>query len=524
MSRHAAAVAQARKLVTRVSTWVDAKTHDFIKMRPPASGADGDDVLVAGSAQDMVSFDVVPSAHVPQPALVTGAQLRDFQFLGLAFLADRFQRGLGCILADEMGLGKTLQSIAFLTHILKTAPGCADLGPALVVVPLSMLDTWSSELARFAPALTQRRLAGDKAAREQVMAEINTSRRRARSDRAAAAGSPAPLTTAQLSRAGVGDVLLITYENVLQELEFLQRLEFGCLVVDEAHRLKNHESALHRTLLGELKCGPVVLLTGTPSQNNLAELWALLHFVAPQVFAEAKTREPFLAAFAPLKSGPGGAGTSSMEDSSSSAASSPAASASAVPALAAAIRAILSLFMLRRTKASVNLKLPPKHETLVVCGLTPLQRRYYRDVITHNAAALASASPAASCLTNVLASLRKAVNHPYLFPGAEPEPFVEGDHLWQASDKLAFLEALLPVLREKGRRVLVFSTSTATLDILQDYLTYRCVGDLVLPRFCCYDCDSLYWFYPPRLFPHPLLAGATSGSVWTGPCVERSAS
>ena len=126
--------------------------------------------------------------------------------------------------------------------------------------------------------------------------------------------------------------------------------------------------------------------------------------------------------------------------------------------------------MLRRLKAD-HLVLPPKRECEVHVPLTPLQRKWYRAVLERNVAALGAAN--ARGLVNVLAALRKCTNHPYLFAGAEPEPFVEGEHLVDASAKLKVADRLLKRLRARGSRVLLFSQSTQTLDVLQDYLHLR---------------------------------------------------
>ena len=351
-------------------------------------------------------------ASLSQPALLTGATMRDYQIDGLRWAAALDACSLGGILGDEMGLGKTLQAIALLAHHREAADPAGGVR-FLVLAPLSTLSNWQHQLSEFCPSACVMLYAGDAEARAACRERI-----------------------AAPQLAGGFDVVLASYEVLMIDAPALTGVAWRAVVIDEAHRLKNRTAVLYRCLLDELRLGdsPRLLLTGTPLQNNADELFSLMHFVAPTVYDSA---ELFV---------------------------------SELRRDAAAARPLWSPLLLRRLKAD-HVHLPPKVEAVLYVPLIPLQRHWYRAVLERNCSALGVAS--ARTLTNVLAALRKCCNHPYLFDGAEPEPFVEGEHLVQASAKLILLDRLLHRLRARGDRVLLFCTSTTMLDVLQDYLSLR---------------------------------------------------
>ena len=307
-------------------------------------------------------------ADLAPPPTIT-ASMRDYQLAGLRWAVALHRCGLSGILGDEMGLGKSLQAIAMLAH-LKAADDAA--GPFLVVAPLSTLAGWAQQFGDFAPSVRVVTYSGAAAERAAARARLDN---------------------------GGFDVLLCSYETLLADAPLLcKRHRWSYAVIDEAHRLKNRQAVVYRCLLDECALGavPRLLLTGTPVQQNADELFALLHFVAPQVYDCA-------AGFADwLKADAAAAGAASAD------------------ADADASR-LWRPFMLRRLKAD-HLVPPPKRECEVHVPLTPLQRKWYRAVLERNVAALGAAN--ARGLVNVLAALRKCTNHPYLFAGAEPEPFV----------------------------------------------------------------------------------------------------
>ncbi|XP_070567712.1 chromodomain-helicase-DNA-binding protein 1-like [Ptychodera flava] len=344
---------------------------------------------------------------------LTGITLRPYQLEGVNWIIERYHRNHGCILGDEMGLGKTCQTISFLTY-LHGKGSCK--GPCLIVSPLSVIPNWRNELTRFAPKLSLEVYIGDKDKRAEMREEMDDF-----------------------------DVLLTTYELCLKDTAFLSKHSWFVLVVDEAHRLKNQNSLLYQTL-SEFDINHRVLLTGTPVQNNLTELYALLCFVAPTIF-RIKYCEEFVDTFSDIK-----------DDSKE----------------AAELHALLQPFLLRRVKSEVVLDLPKKSEVLLYHNLTELQKKYYKAILMKDIEAFQN--PDGSNKTrfnNILVQLRKCVNHPYLFDGVEPEPFELGEHLIKASGKLHLLDQLLSFLKARDHKVLLFSQMTRMLDILQDYLGYR---------------------------------------------------
>ncbi|CAH1226693.1 CHD1L [Branchiostoma lanceolatum] len=345
--------------------------------------------------------------------------LRPYQLDGVNWLIERYHRNHGCILGDEMGLGKTCQTIAFLTHL----HGSMDVsGPFLILCPLSVLRNWEEELKRFSPDLEVVVYVGDKEKRQEVRHYIRRHRD--------------------------FHVLLSTYEICLKDESFLRKFEWQALVVDEAHRLKNQNSLLHQTLQ-EFPIHYHLLLTGTPVQNNMEELFSLLHFVAPSLFKQ-HYMEDFVDRY------------SAVDNDSSS--------------VRQELHTMLQPFLLRRVKSEVIKDLPKKSEVILYHGLTSLQKKYYKAILMKDIDAFQTnygPGPSKTRLMNILMQLRKCVNHPYLFDGVEPEPFELGEHLIEASGKLFLLDQLLSYLKKRGHKVLVFSQMTRVLDILQDYLGYR---------------------------------------------------
>ncbi|XP_061081834.1 chromodomain-helicase-DNA-binding protein 1-like [Conger conger] len=346
---------------------------------------------------------------------LTGIQLRRYQLDGVKWLAECLETQEGCILGDEMGLGKTCQTISLLVYS-RGALGYE--GPFLILCPLSVMENWREEMERFAPGLSVLCYKGDKEKRAELQRDLNAGHR--------------------------FHVLLTTYELCLNDASFLKRWKWKVLVVDEAHRLKNQNSLLRRALT-EFSVRFRVLLTGTPVQNSLQEVYSLLSFIQPPVFPEDRA-EDFVSTYANVQN---------------------------EPALATELHGVLQPFLLRRVKAEVALELPRKTELLVYHGLSALQKRYYKAILMKDLDAFESEQGSRTRLLNILMQLRKCVNHPYLFDGVEPEPFEMGEHLVEASGKLRLLDSMLEVLHKGGHRVLLFSQMTRVLDILQDYMEYR---------------------------------------------------
>ncbi|XP_072500692.1 chromodomain-helicase-DNA-binding protein 1-like isoform X1 [Notamacropus eugenii] len=346
---------------------------------------------------------------------LTGIHLHSYQLAGVNWLVQRFQLQHGCILGDEMGLGKTCQTIALLIYLTGSLK---KKGPFLILCPLSVLSNWKEEMERFAPGLSCKVYTGDKEERAQLQQD--------------------------LKKDFSFHVLLSTYEICLKDAAFLKTFSWSVLVVDEAHRLKNHSSLLHRTL-SEISVDFSLLLTGTPIQNSLQELYSLLSFVEPNLFPKDQL-EDFIQRYQ---------GIEKEADS------------------ATELHQLLQPFLLRRVKADVAPELPKKTEVVLYHGMSALQKKYYKAILMKDLDAFENEMAKKVKLQNILSQLRKCVGHPYLFDGVEPEPFEIGDHLIEASGKLHLLDKLLSFLYARDHRVLLFSQMTHMLDILQDYMDYR---------------------------------------------------
>jgi SWI/SNF-related matrix-associated actin-dependent regulator of chromatin subfamily A member 5 len=239
------------------------------------------------------------------------------------------------------------------------------------------------------------------------------------------------------------DVLVTTYEGVLKEKGVLCKIPWKYLIIDEAHRIKNENSSLSKTvrlITAQFR----LLITGTPLQNNLHELWALLNFLLPDIFGNAEQFDEWF-------------NTADAEGQQN---------------VIRKLHTVLNPFMIRRVKKDVARSLPPKKETKLYIGLTPMQQEWYKRVLRKDSHELNSlGGPDRVRLLNIIMQLRKVTNHPYLFDGAEPgPPFMDGPHLWENSGKMMLLHKLLPKLKQNGSRVLIFSQMTRMLDILEDYL------------------------------------------------------
>ncbi|OAG29943.1 chromodomain-helicase-DNA-binding protein 7 [Nematocida displodere] len=366
--------------------------------------------------------------RIPEnPVFKEGRALRGYQKEGVSWLINKWLFRQSCILADEMGLGKTVQSVTFIDTIITR---CSQRRPALVVAPLSTIPHWEREFA----AWTDLRVLvyhGSQPARE-IMADFEFKRP---------------------SGAVLFDVILTTYEMAIAGIDHLSGISFGVSVLDEAHRLKNSKSKAAQTLR-EIEIDHKVLLSGTPLQNNLGELWSLLNFIDPEKFFSLKQ---FL-------------GAHKMEEADD----------------VERIQALLKPIMLRRMKDDVE-SIPVKEETIVEVELTMIQKRFYRAILEKNIEFLSAAGSSTPNLLNIMMELRKCCIHPYLITGAEEQILLENGQdkepdsvekdeyfriLIQSSGKLVFLDKLLKKLHGK-HKVLVFSQMTRCLDLISDYLQYR---------------------------------------------------
>ena len=355
----------------------------------------------------------------------------------------------------KKGLGKTIQSAAFLRE-LQTNSCTSIRGPFLIVAPLSLAGQWQSELASWAPDMNVVLYHGSADARDFLVQQefyfnepfVNKS------------------TAAKLKKQHTTkfNVLITTYEVVLKDSAVLSKVRWRVVIVDEAHRLKNHKSRL----FDELAAVPrdhCVLLTGTPIANATEELWALLHFANPQTFSN---REEFQSKFGEM--------TDAQQVNE--------------------LHALLRPYLLRRVKEDVEKSLPPKEETILEVSLTPIQKTFYKAIYERNTSFLfkgAKASNAPS-LMNVMMELRKCCNHPFLVKGAEDRILSDaaaklkgkdedssgvdyvrlfGEQLVKSSGKMVLIEKLLQKLFSGGHKVLIFSQMVRVLDLLEELLKIK---------------------------------------------------
>ena len=357
-----------------------------------------------------------------QPSLIQGGQMRNYQIEGLDWLAQLTRNGVNGILADEMGLGKTLQSISILA-LVKERNWPEGAFPHLVVVPKSTITNWEKEFARFCPIFRTVCLIGSQEEREGIISDRILS--------------------------GQFDVLITSFDVARIEISTLRKIRFGFFILDEAHRIKNDESILS-SVVRMVSAERLLLLTGTPLQNNLHELWAILNFIMPHIFDSAKDFDDIFSEI-----------TTASDNQET---------------IASTVHRILRPFMLRRLKTDVARDLPLKKELYVYVPLSNLQKEIYRDIVLKNADSVLNTNSVGKVrLVNTLMQLRKCCNHPYLFPGIEPgPPFLDGPHLVQNSGKLAVIDKLIDKIifekKSEKNQILIFSQMTRTLDILDDYL------------------------------------------------------
>ena len=258
------------------------------------------------------------------------------------------------------------------------------------------------------------------------------------------------------------DAVVTSYEMVIKEKAFFRRYHWRYVIIDEAHRIKNENSVLSK-VVRLMRADYRLLITGTPLQNNLHELWALLNFLLPEVFSSSEKFEEWFGAGAAPGEGAAAEGGEGGEE----------AKAAREAEVVSQLHKVLRPFLLRRLKADVERGLPPKKETILKIGMSEMQRKWYKALLQKDVAAI-DGSADRSRLLNVVMQLRKCCNHPYLFEGAEPgPPFITGDHLVENSGKMVLLDKLLPRLQERGSRVLIFSQMTRMLDVMEDYCLYR---------------------------------------------------
>lgn len=282
-----------------------------------------------------VGYQNMKSAR--QPKLVTGGTMRSYQLEGLEWMLSLYENGINGILADEMGLGKTIQTIALLAHLWEMG----SYGPFLIAAPLSTTSNWVEEFRKWTPTIPVLLYHGDKKEREKMR-------------------------RTQLKHPGTEQfpIVITSYEICMNDRKFLTGFGWQFIIIDEGHRIKNLDCRLIRELQ-LYQSANRLLITGTPLQNNLTELWSLLHFLLPTVFDKLSTFESWFD-FSGLKN------KDSYEQLLSE---------ERQQYLVKSLHAVLKPFLLRRVKTDVESMMPKKREYVLFAPLTPMQRELYQTIL-----------------------------------------------------------------------------------------------------------------------------------------------
>ena len=415
-------------------------------------GGDADDFVDDDSddeeeeEQDTRKIDYYAVAHrikeevYRQPSILVGGTLKEYQLKGLQWMISLYNNNLNGILADEMGLGKTIQTISLITYLIEKKH---QNGPFLVIVPLSTLTNWNLEFEKWAPSILRVVYKGPPLARKQQQQQL---------------------------RYGQFQVLLTTYEYIIKDRPVLSKIRWIHMIIDEGHRMKNASSKLSATLTQYYQTRYRLILTGTPLQNNLPELWALLNFVLPTIFKSVKSfDEWFNTPFANT----GGQDKMELTEEEQI-------------LVIRRLHKVLRPFLLRRLKKDVEKDLPDKTEKVIKCKFSSLQARLYKQMVTHNKLVVSDGKggkTGARGLSNMIMQLRKLCNHPFVFDEVENQmnPMsISNDLLWRTAGKFELLDRVLPKYQQTGHRVLMFFQMTAIMDIMEDYLRYRNINFLRL--------------------------------------------
>merc|ERR1712241_1056959 len=375
-----------------------------------------------------------------QAGILVGGKLKEYQIKGLEWMVSLNNNNLNGILADEMGLGKTIQTIALVTYLMDRKK---NMGPFLIIVPLSTLSNWMLEFEKRAPSCIALSYKGSPQGRRSVQGVI---------------------------RSGRFNAVVTTYEYVIKDKAILSKIRWKYMIIDEGHRMKNHHCKLTQILNTYYTSNNRLLLTGTPLQNKLPELWALLNFLLPSIFKACNTFEQwFNAPFAIT-----GEKVELNEEETI--------------LIIRRLHKVLRPFLLRRLKKDVESQLPDKVEYIIKCEMSGLQRALYTHVqekgvmLTDQEGKAGKKGGGAKALMNTIMQLRKPCNHPFMFQHVE-EGFarhigmatdvVQGPDIYRASGKFELLDRIFPKMRKSGHRILLFCQMTQLMTILEDSMSWR---------------------------------------------------
>lgn len=376
--------------------------------------------LLEGQRQYNSAIHSIEEKVTEQPTLLQGGELRAYQLEGLQWMLSLFNNNLNGILADEMGLGKTIQTIALIAYLLENK---GVTGPHVIVAPKAVLPNWINEFSTWAPSIAAVVYDGRPDERKAMREEC-------------------------FSERGRFNVLITHYDLIMRDRQYLKKVQWIYMIVDEGHRLKNHECALAKTISG-YQIQRRLLLTGTPIQNSLQELWSLLNFLLPTIFNSVENFEEWFNA--PFKD----RGQVALTDEEQL-------------LIIRRLHHVIRPFILRRKKDEVEKYLPGKSQVILKCDMSAWQKVYYQQVTDVGRVGLDTGTGKSKSLQNLSMQLRKCCNHPYLFVGEYN--MWRKEEIIRASGKFELLDRLLPKLRRSGHRVLLFSQMTRLMDILEIYL------------------------------------------------------
>ncbi|XP_072760971.1 ATP-dependent helicase brm-like isoform X2 [Anoplolepis gracilipes] len=394
--------------------------------------------------EEQTYYSIAHTVHevvTEQASIMVNGKLKEYQIKGLEWLVSLFNNNLNGILADEMGLGKTIQTIALVTYLMEKKKVN---GPFLIIVPLSTLSNWVLEFEKWAPSVVVVSYKGSPAGRRAIQSQM---------------------------RATKFNVLLTTYEYVIKDKGVLAKLQWKYMIIDEGHRMKNHHCKLTQVLNTHYLAPHRLLLTGTPLQNKLPELWALLNFLLPSIFKSCSTFEQwFNAPFATT-----GEKVELNEEETI--------------LIIRRLHKVLRPFLLRRLKKEVESQLPDKVEYIIKCDMSGLQKVLYKHMqskgvlLTDGSEKGKQGKGGAKALMNTIVQLRKLCNHPFMFQAIEEKycehvgtpgsGVITGPDLYRASGKFELLDRILPKLKATNHRVLLFCQMTQLMTIMEDYLSWR---------------------------------------------------
>nr|GEW43845.1 ATP-dependent helicase BRM [Tanacetum cinerariifolium] len=377
---------------------------------------------------------------IRQPSLLRKGTLRDYQLVGLQWMLSLYNNKLNGILADEMGLGKTVQVMALIAYLMEFK---SNYGPHLIIVPNAVLVNWKSELHSWLPNVACIYYVGNKDQRAKLFSQEVCHMR--------------------------FNVLVTTYEFIMFDKSKLSRVDWKYIVIDEAQRMKDRESVLARDL-DKYRCQRRLLLTGTPLQNDLKELWSLLNLLLPEVFDNRKVFHDWFSQ--PFQKEVSHNGEDDWLETEKKV------------IIIHRLHQILEPFMLRRRVEDVEGSLPPKISIILRCKMSAMQGAIYDWIKSTGTIRLDPEDEECKVqksklyqaktfkpLNNKCMELRKTCNHPLLnYPYFND---LSKDFLVKSCGKLWVLDRILVKLQRTGHRVLLFSTMTKLLDILEEYLQWR---------------------------------------------------